>query len=83
MKLYFNGHEYLKQQLRSEGIGFEALANGVLSCEDPERAQEIVKELDVAKIENLREKWMNRIPNVLIELSTQLSPKSRAWIRFW
>jgi len=70
MKLYFNGHEYLKQQLRSEGIGFEALANGVLSCEDPERAQEIVKELDVAKIEALREKWMNRIPNVLIELST-------------
>ena len=69
MKLYFNGHEYLKQQLRAEEIGFEPLANGILSCEDPERAQQIVKELDARKIEALREKWMKVIPNVLIEIS--------------
>ena len=34
-KLCINGHEYLKSQLAKEGIAFEALDNGVLSCADP------------------------------------------------
>ncbi len=38
-KVCLNGHEYLKCQLRQEGIAFEALDNGLLSCEDPARAQ--------------------------------------------
>jgi hypothetical protein len=32
-KLCFNGHEYLKRQLAKEGIGYEELANGILSCD--------------------------------------------------
>jgi hypothetical protein len=32
-----NGHEYLKKQLAKEGIAFEALDNGILSCANPER----------------------------------------------
>ena len=34
-KLCINGHGYLKRQLAKEGIAFEALDNGVLSCADP------------------------------------------------
>ncbi len=37
VKLCLNGHEWAKQQLRREGIGFESLDNGFRSCEDPER----------------------------------------------
>jgi len=40
-KLCLNGHEYLKRQLAKEGIAFEALDNGILSCDDPQRLQEI------------------------------------------
>jgi len=36
-KLCFNGHEFLKRQLAKEGIGFEELANGILSCDNPAR----------------------------------------------
>jgi hypothetical protein len=36
-KLCINGHEYAKQQLQQKGIGFEALDNGILSCDDPKR----------------------------------------------
>jgi len=32
VKVCFNGHEWAKQQLRQEGIVFEALSNGFLSC---------------------------------------------------
>jgi hypothetical protein len=35
-KLCINGHEYLKKQLAKEGIAFEALDNGILSCANPE-----------------------------------------------
>ena len=35
-RLCINGHEYAKRQLQQRGIGFEALDNGLLSCEEPE-----------------------------------------------
>ena len=31
-KLCLNGHEYAKRQLAQEGIAFEALDDGILSC---------------------------------------------------
>ena len=40
-KLCLNGHEYAKRQLAQEGIAFEALDNGILSCADPKRLQAI------------------------------------------
>src|SRR5262245_27451991 len=40
-KLCLNGHEYGKRQLEQKGIGFEALDNGVLRCDDPRRLQAI------------------------------------------
>jgi hypothetical protein len=61
-KLCLNGHEYLKRQLAKEGIAFEALDNGILSCADPKRLQEIACGLDAAKIDALLRKWLARLP---------------------
>ena len=38
-KLCLNGHEYVKRQLEQQGIAYQALDNGVLSCPDPQRLQ--------------------------------------------
>ena len=38
-KLCLNGHEYVKQQLAKKRIRYEALDNGILSCDDPKRVQ--------------------------------------------
>jgi hypothetical protein len=62
-KLCLNGHEYLKRQLAKEGIAFEALDNGISSCEDPKRLQEIACGLDAAKIDGLLRKWLSRLPH--------------------
>jgi hypothetical protein len=62
-KLCLNGHEYAKQQLRREGIAFEALDNGVLSCADPKRLQQICDELSAEKIEQLARKWLSKLPH--------------------
>lgn len=62
-KVCLNGHEYLKRQLAQESIGFEALDNGLLSCEDPVRAQRICDRLTPAKIDAVVRKWLRRLPH--------------------
>jgi hypothetical protein len=62
-KLCLNGHEYAKRQLTSQGIGFEALDNGVLSCEDPKRLQKICDGLSGEKIDARLRKWLRKLPH--------------------
>jgi len=62
-KLCLNGHEYLKRQLIKEGIAFESLDNGILSCADPVRLQAIADGLDAARIEGLLRKWLALLPH--------------------
>ena len=50
-KLYLNGHEYAKRQLAREGIAYEALDNGFLSCANPSRLQEIADQLGPTQID--------------------------------
>jgi hypothetical protein len=62
-KLCLNGHEYLKRQLVKEGIAFEPLDNGILSCAEPQRLQKICAGLSAGKINALLRKWLKRLPH--------------------
>lgn len=62
MKVYLNGHEWVKHQLQQEGIAFEALDNGFLSCADPERLQAVCDLLGPEQIQAFRAKWLARLP---------------------
>jgi hypothetical protein len=62
-RLCVNGHEYLKRQLAQEGVDFEALDNGLLSCADPARAQAICDGLGAAQLDALLRKWLDRLPH--------------------
>src|SRR5271166_4718931 len=62
-KLCINGHEYVKRRLAKEGIPFEALDNGVLSCANPTRLQQLCDGLSAHKINALLRKWLARIPH--------------------
>jgi hypothetical protein len=62
-KLCLNGHEYAKRQLEREGIAYEALDNGIRSCADPKRLQQICDSLSAAKIDALLRKWLARLPH--------------------
>jgi hypothetical protein len=61
-KLCFNGHEYLERRLAKERIGYEELANGILSCANPERMQELADGLTPARILLFLSKWQDRLP---------------------
>ena len=62
-KLCINGHEYVKRQLAKQGIAFEALDNGILTCDKPRRLQQLCDGLSAAKIEALLRKWLKRLPH--------------------
>lgn len=63
VKVCINGHEWVKRQLAKAGIAFEALDNGVLSCENPKRLQELCHSLDSEKIDAVFRKWLARLPH--------------------
>ena len=62
-KLCLNGHEYLKQQLTNRGIEYEALDNGILSCDDPKPVQALCDGLSAEKIDGLLRKWFHKMPH--------------------
>ena len=62
LKIYLNGHEWLKRQLAKEGIGFEALDNGLLNCENPQRLRELAEQLGPQHIQSFLNKWLERLP---------------------
>ncbi len=62
-KLCINGHEYVKRQLAKQGIAFEALDNGILSCVQPPRLQELCDALTADMIDALLRKWLARLPH--------------------
>lgn len=62
VKVCFNGHEWVKQQLQHEGIDFTALDNGFRSCENPERLQALCHALDAEQVQAFFNKWVQRLP---------------------
>jgi hypothetical protein len=62
-KLCLNGHEYVKRQLERRGIEYEALDNGILSCNNPSTLQKICDDLSERHIDALFRKWLRRLPH--------------------
>jgi hypothetical protein len=63
VKVWLNGHEWVKRQLEAQGIAYEALDNGFLSCKDAGALQEIADSLDAEDIERFFRKWLRRLPH--------------------
>lgn len=77
VKLCLNGHEWAKQRLRREDIGFESLDNGFLSCQDPERLQQICDELGDRDVQDFFDRWSRVLPWPLTPADQQAGFKHR------
>jgi hypothetical protein len=62
-RVCLNGHEYVKRQLAKEEIRFEALDNGLLSCADPARAQQLLDDRSEDTIAAVVSQWLARLPD--------------------
>jgi hypothetical protein len=61
-QIYFNGHEYARQQCRKEGISFTSLDNAFGTVSDPAAVQRICDGLTGQKIYRFAGKWLARLP---------------------
>src|SRR5260221_673129 len=61
-QIYFNGHEYAKQQCLKQGITFTSLDNAFGSVSDAGAVQRICDGLDDQKIYRFAGKWLARLP---------------------
>jgi hypothetical protein len=57
-----NGHEWLKCRLADTGVGFKALDNGLLSCEDEPAAQGWADRLSGNCVREFMGRWLARLP---------------------
>jgi len=62
VKLCLNGHEWVKQRLRREGIHFESLDNGFLSCADVAALHRACDALGPADVLAFFDRWSHRLP---------------------
>lgn len=81
LRVYLNGHEWVKRQMDREHIKFESLDNGFLSCDEPGRLQEICDELEPRHIKNFLDKWLRRLPMPLTEKDRKLGYDYKLSIR--
>ena len=77
VKLCLNGHEWVKQQARKQGLDVEPLDNGVRACEDPAKLQAICDQLDPLQIEAFFQKWQQHLPWPLTETDQQAGYQHR------
>jgi len=62
VRVCLNGHEWVKQQLSQQGIGFQPLDNGFLTCEEPKALQEICDSLGPDDVNLFFRRWLARLP---------------------
>jgi hypothetical protein len=62
VKICLNGHEWAKRQAGQQGLSFEALDNGFLSCAEPTVLQEICDQLGPEQIQVFFDKWQAWLP---------------------
>jgi hypothetical protein len=62
IKVWVNGHEWVKRQATQAGLGFTELSNGFAACADPDALQAICNRLQSGTIEVFFQRWLARLP---------------------
>jgi hypothetical protein len=63
VRVWINGHEWAKRQLRQRGIRFEELDNGFATCTDPEALQKVCNSFGPEHVEAFFRRWLGRLPH--------------------
>lgn len=63
IRVWFNGHQWVKRQLERQHIGYQPLENGIAAVDDPVALQRIADRLSPAHIQRYFDRWMYRLPS--------------------
>src|ERR1043165_211142 len=63
VRIWLNGHEWVKRQLDHRGVAYEELDNGFLSCQDPTALQQACDAFCPDHIDAFFRKWLRVLPH--------------------
>jgi hypothetical protein len=63
IKVWLNGHDWVKRQLAHANVDFTELDNGFLSCPEPQLLQHVADQLGPAHIQHFFRRWLRRLPH--------------------
>ena len=63
MRVWLNGHHWVRRQLERQGIPYQPLENGIASLSDPGRLQPLCDRLSAAHVQRYVDRWLYRLPN--------------------
>lgn len=62
IRVWLNGHEWLKRQLARQRVGFEPLDNGIAAVNDAAALRRTAARLSAAHIQRYFDRWLYRLP---------------------
>ncbi len=65
IRVWLNGHQWLRRQLERRGIAYQPLENGVASAADPCLLQGLCDRFSAAHIQCYVDRWLYRLPSPL------------------
>jgi hypothetical protein len=63
VRVWVNGHEWAKRQIRRKGIRYQELDNGFFACDDPEELQKICDSFSADDVDRFFRRWLHRLPH--------------------
>jgi hypothetical protein len=63
VRVWVNGHEWAKRQIRRRGIRYQELDNGFFACNDPEGLQKVCDSFSADDVDRFFRRWLRRLPH--------------------
>jgi hypothetical protein len=63
VRVWVNGHEWAKRQIRRKGIRYQELDNGFFACNDPEGLQKVCDSFSADDVDRFFRRWLRRLPH--------------------
>lgn len=62
IRVWLNGHEWVKRQLEHQQVGYQPLDNGFAAVDDPAVLQQTADRLGAADVQHYFDRWISRLP---------------------
>lgn len=63
IKVWLNGHQWVRRQLERTGIAYQPLDNGIAAVADPKALDRICARLSARHVQRYFDRWLYRLPN--------------------
>ncbi len=63
MRVWLNGHQWLRRQLERRQIAYQPLDNGVAATDDGVAVERLCQRLSAAHVQRYFDRWLYRLPN--------------------